>query len=338
MRSADGRDPPTPPGGAIGSHGESRLVRRSGAALGADDWASHDVAHVRDTLRIRPVGACHRQRATPARVQNVVTVAMRATTPLVVLGLVLGGALAQQQQTQPAMPQKASESMQPEDEPGACKSAFATLAQLAQQAGGAKVEILQEAIKAVDKDGKLKSLLSDEREMFTVFVPTDEAFEELHQELGVTADELLAMEPKDGLKQLLAYHIVPGEAIMSADLEDGQELPTKLGDDKVLTVKMEGDKVTIEGVGSDAEVITPDKEACNAIVHVIDDVLLPIEESELAAMVAQARSERGGQGASQSQAGEGGGHGASQSQADYERDESEAEPEPEPEGGDADNA
>ncbi|MEZ5297163.1 MAG: fasciclin domain-containing protein [Ilumatobacteraceae bacterium] len=55
----------------------------------------------------------------------------------------------------------------------------------------------------------LVETLSGEGEL-TVFAPTDAAFADALEALGLTADELLA--DTDTLTSILTYHVVPGEA------------------------------------------------------------------------------------------------------------------------------
>lgn len=98
---------------------------------------------------------------------------------------------------------------------------------------------------------------------FTVFAPTDKAFEKLLKNLDITAEELLARED---LKKILLYHVVPGK-VMSADLKDGMMVKT-LADKKV--------KILLDPVRvNKATVVSPDIEASNGVIHVIDMVLLP---------------------------------------------------------------
>ena len=99
---------------------------------------------------------------------------------------------------------------------------------------------------------------------FTVFAPTDEAFAALPEG---TVEGLLA-DP-EALTNVLTYHVVPG-AVMSGDLSDGMTATTVQGAD--LTIGTEGG-VTV----GDANVVTPDVEASNGVIHVIDAVLLPPE-------------------------------------------------------------
>lgn len=101
---------------------------------------------------------------------------------------------------------------------------------------------------------------------YTVFAPTDAAFSDLLQELGVTADALLA---NPDLKRILLYHVVPGTAAMSKNLKDGQLVGTAMGSQ--LTVKISDKSVQV----GRATVTAPDVACSNGVIHVIDKVLLP---------------------------------------------------------------
>ncbi|MEO1133436.1 MAG: fasciclin domain-containing protein [Cyanobacteria bacterium J06639_1] len=98
---------------------------------------------------------------------------------------------------------------------------------------------------------------------FTVFAPTDEAFESLPEG---TLENLLLPENQDQLVQVLTYHVVPG-AVESGDLVDGDVATVEGGAIAVTT----GEQVTV----NDAEVLQPDISASNGVIHVIDAVLLP---------------------------------------------------------------
>lgn len=99
---------------------------------------------------------------------------------------------------------------------------------------------------------------------FTVFAPTDEAFAALPEG---TVEDLLLPENKDQLTAILTYHVVPGK-VMSGDLSDGMTAAT-----------VEGSEVTIMTEGgvmvNDANVVQPDIEASNGVIHVIDKVIMP---------------------------------------------------------------
>ena len=100
---------------------------------------------------------------------------------------------------------------------------------------------------------------------FTVFAPTDDAITALVTELGITADDLLALE---GLADILTYHVV-GATALSTDLMDGDTFTTLNGAD--ITVSIMDGTVMINNATVTVADITTD----NGVVHVIDAVLLP---------------------------------------------------------------
>ncbi|HNL52562.1 MAG TPA: fasciclin domain-containing protein [Actinomycetota bacterium] len=99
---------------------------------------------------------------------------------------------------------------------------------------------------------------------YTVFAPTNEAFEALPAGL---LDELLKPKNKEVLTQILTYHVVAGE-VMSTDIQPG-EVPTVEGED--LDIQVKDGAVTVNG----ALVEVADIEASNGVIHVIDEVLVP---------------------------------------------------------------
>ena len=102
---------------------------------------------------------------------------------------------------------------------------------------------------------------------FTVFAPTDAAFEQALADLGITAEQLLA-DPN--LAGILTYHVVPGK-VLAADVValDGQDVATVNG--ATVRIAVDGGTVMV----NDATVVTTDVEASNGVIHVIDKVLLP---------------------------------------------------------------
>ncbi len=99
---------------------------------------------------------------------------------------------------------------------------------------------------------------------FTVFAPTDAAFEALPEG---TVESLLMPENKAQLTSILTYHVVPGK-VMSGDLTDGMTATTVEGGD--ITIDL-GDGVMV----NDANVVSADIEASNGVIHVIDKVIMP---------------------------------------------------------------
>ncbi|UVE93880.1 fasciclin domain-containing protein [Dietzia sp. B32] len=106
---------------------------------------------------------------------------------------------------------------------------------------------------------------------FTVFAPTDEAFEALPEG---TLDELLA-DPTGDLAQILQYHVIEGEVPAADVLEmDGQTVATLQGGE--LTVEVEGENVAlVDGNGTRVNVVQTDVDATNGVIHVLDGVLMP---------------------------------------------------------------
>ncbi len=97
---------------------------------------------------------------------------------------------------------------------------------------------------------------------FTVFAPNDEAFAELP---AGTVEGLLEDIPK--LTQILTFHVVPGK-LMAADVVKLTSAKTVQGQNVTINAK-NGVKI------NDAMVITPNIEADNGVIHVIDRVILP---------------------------------------------------------------
>lgn len=98
---------------------------------------------------------------------------------------------------------------------------------------------------------------------FTVFAPTDSAFEELPE--GAVSDLLADVEQ---LTAVLLYHVVPG-TLSAEEVAERSELETAGGE--MLSVTVENGDVFVNG----AQVIATDVEADNGVIHVIDGVLMP---------------------------------------------------------------
>lgn len=100
---------------------------------------------------------------------------------------------------------------------------------------------------------------------FTIFAPTDEAFNDFLDSQGVTLDDLT----KEDLEPILLYHAVSGN-VSSDELSDGA-VATLQGDDVTVSLN---DGVLI----NDANVTLADIQGTNGIIHVIDKVLVPESE------------------------------------------------------------
>ncbi|MCW5946168.1 MAG: fasciclin domain-containing protein [Fimbriimonadales bacterium] len=105
---------------------------------------------------------------------------------------------------------------------------------------------------------------------FTVFAPTNEAFEQLEKEKPGTIASLLKPENKQKLIEILTYHVVPGR-VMAADakaLANGTKVAT-LNGKEISVWNTDGVKI------NSARVIKADVQATNGVIHVIDTVILP---------------------------------------------------------------
>ena len=105
---------------------------------------------------------------------------------------------------------------------------------------------------------------------FTVFAPTNEAFDKLPQ--GTVAT-LVEPANKATLTKILTYHVVAGK-LEASNLTDGKKLKTVQGEE--LTVKRSGDTVMIiDSKGGSSTVTIPNVNQSNGVIHVIDTVLMP---------------------------------------------------------------
>ncbi len=112
---------------------------------------------------------------------------------------------------------------------------------------------------------------------FTVFAPTNEAFDKL---AAGTVETLLKPENKDMLVKILTCHVVAADAMstaikgMIADDGGKHAVPTVGG--CTLQASMDGDKIMLEDErGRAATVTIADVKQSNGVIHVIDTVLLP---------------------------------------------------------------
>lgn len=100
---------------------------------------------------------------------------------------------------------------------------------------------------------------------FTVFAPTDQAFEKLP---AGTVESLLG--DKEKLTAILTYHVVPGK-VMAADIVRAKGAKPATANGQALEIVVRDGKVYVNG----AQVVTADVAASNGVIHVIDAVLPP---------------------------------------------------------------
>ena len=118
-------------------------------------------------------------------------------------------------------------------------------------------------VTAIDAAGLTETLKGEGP--FTVFAPTNEAFEAMDQD--VLAD-LLKPENSAALAAVLTFHVVPG-TVMYDDMNDGDTLTT-VGD-LPLTITGSGDAKLVDEVS----IVGSDIPASNGVIHVVDQVIVP---------------------------------------------------------------
>jgi uncharacterized surface protein with fasciclin (FAS1) repeats len=113
---------------------------------------------------------------------------------------------------------------------------------------------------------------------FTVFAPTNAAFEKLP---AGTVDTLLKAENKPTLVKVLTYHVVPGRMtagnLMQAVKEGGgwAKLKTVAGEELIVKQPSVGKLSITDAKGYTAWITIRDVLQSNGVIHVIDTVMLP---------------------------------------------------------------
>ena len=112
---------------------------------------------------------------------------------------------------------------------------------------------------------------------FTVFAPTNAAFEKLP---AGTVETLLKPESKDKLTAVLTYHVVSGkfeaaQVIEAINANNGKfEVATVQGGKIMLSLE-NGNVVLTDANGGKATVAIADVAASNGVIHAIDSVVMP---------------------------------------------------------------
>jgi transforming growth factor-beta-induced protein len=119
-------------------------------------------------------------------------------------------------------------------------------------------------VEAVVKAGLVDALKGDGP--FTIFAPTNAAFEKLFMDLGVNGISDLTAEQ---LTPILLYHVVSGN-VRAADVSSGM-VPT-LNPDAQIDIMVSEMGVKLNGTSN---VIATDVQGTNGVIHVIDTVILP---------------------------------------------------------------
>ena len=140
--------------------------------------------------------------------------------------------------------------------------------QLAQ--GNPDLSILVEAVVAAELGGTLTA-----PGPYTVFAPTNAAFAALLTELGVTKAQLLADKPL--LTAVLQYHVL-GARVAKSQIPLGKAI-TPVGGGFFKIDQSGPDLVITDGRNRTARIVATDIAASNALVHVVDKVILPANKN-----------------------------------------------------------
>ena len=134
-----------------------------------------------------------------------------------------------------------------------------TITEIADTTGG--FSVLSAALEATGFDEVL-----DGKKQYTVFAPTDEAFGELLEFLGLTPAQLLSQP--ELVAAVLKFHVTRGNRYASSVIGAGA---LKMLDSNVTSISVTAEGAMIE----DAVIKTPDLRAKNGVIHIIDKVIIP---------------------------------------------------------------
>jgi uncharacterized surface protein with fasciclin (FAS1) repeats len=120
------------------------------------------------------------------------------------------------------------------------------------------------AVKAAGLNDTLSGDTLSDPTMFTVFAPTDDAFNKLSE----GSMDYFLKDPQGALLQILLYHVVQGK-LTAADLTKLTSVDTLQGGS--LPFSNSNGVITADG----ASVIVTDIECSNGVIHAVDTVMLP---------------------------------------------------------------
>lgn len=193
---------------------------------------------------------------------------LQLTSRIIVLGAVMGVSLL--------MTGCSKENVASQEEPqlanrnAAPARGTSSIAQIAINAGFSE---LVSALSYVDAElnAGLVNLFLNGKDQYTVFAPTNAAFQNLYTALGITKISDL---PATLVRDVLLYHVVEGRRASNS-------VVPKNGTKNISTLLQVGFTVDAQGkitaVGNSANITAANISASNGIIHVIDAVILPIK-------------------------------------------------------------
>ena len=143
---------------------------------------------------------------------------------------------------------------------------------IAEIAINANFDELVSALIYVDEElnAGLVDLFLNRTDQYTVFAPTNEAFEALYETFGV---DMISKLPAQTVYNVLLYHVTEGRRASNSVVPPvrPRTIETLLGES--FSVDKNG---MITAIGNTASIVAADISASNGIIHVIDTVILPI--------------------------------------------------------------
>jgi uncharacterized surface protein with fasciclin (FAS1) repeats len=155
---------------------------------------------------------------------------------------------------------------------GAARPGGDPIAQIAIANGG--FSQLVDALMYVDQElnAGLVNLFLNGTDQYTVFAPTDAAFNSLYTALNINSIRDL---PASLVLSVLQYHVTEGRRGSNSVVpRNGSRTITTLLPNATFKVFP---NLQIEAIGNTANIILADISASNGIIHVIDNVILPID-------------------------------------------------------------
>lgn len=140
------------------------------------------------------------------------------------------------------------------------------IAEIAIEASTSETPEFTHLVAALIRADLVETFSGDFDQDFTVFAPTDDAFEQFFMDEGINGVDDI---PVETLIQVLQYHVVPARTF-SQDLREGGSLPTLLVGSELNVNLAAG---TIGGAGLVTEVLNI--HGTNGVIHAIDSVLSP---------------------------------------------------------------
>ncbi len=121
---------------------------------------------------------------------------------------------------------------------------------------------------ASDDNVNYTALLSSEEFTYTIFAPSNQAFQDLFAFMGVSG---ISEIPQKVLGDILDHHIVTGDNFQDGDFVQDQILTTRSGED--ITVSLENGISFSDATSTPTGIVTPNIQTTNGVMHNVDRVL-----------------------------------------------------------------